>query len=52
MEDDNTVVGRKPEIAFDACTAFERGGEGDQAVFRECSAVVQAAVRKTCRSGI
>ena len=52
MEDDDMIVGRKSKVAFDSRTAFERGGEGDQAVFRKCSTVVQAAVRETCRSGI
>ena len=52
MEHDDLVVGRQPEIAFDARADLERGGEREQAVFGKSGAIVQAAVREPLRAGI
>ena len=43
---EDPVVFGQPDIALDARTSLERGGKGDQAVFRELRTEVQPAVRE------
>jgi hypothetical protein len=52
VEDDDLIVCREPKIAFDARAFFKRGGEGDQAVLGKRGARVQAAMRKSGRTGV
>jgi hypothetical protein len=51
VEDDDLIVRRQPKIAFDSRAFFERRSEGDQAVLGKRGARVQAAMRKSGRTG-
>jgi len=52
VEDDDLVVGRKPQVAFDACVKLERGGKCDQAVFWKSRVGMKAPVREAFGTGI
>ena len=52
MEDNDLVVGGQPQVAFYACAELERGGEGNEAVFRKACSVVQAPVSEALRPRI
>ncbi|GAA4710675.1 hypothetical protein GCM10023325_02660 [Sphingomonas lutea] len=49
VEHDDPSVRGQPQVAFDARTKLQRGGEGDQAVFGKGRAIVQSAMRETER---
>ena len=44
MEDDDLIVGRQPQIAFDTRAKLERGGKRKETVFRKTCPVMQAPV--------
>lgn len=52
MKDDDLIVGRKPQVAFDSATEFESRGKSGQAVFGTSEAAVQAPVREAERTRI
>jgi hypothetical protein len=52
VEDYDLVVGRKPQVAFDACVKLERGGKCDQAVFWKSRVGMKAPVREAFGTGI
>jgi hypothetical protein len=52
VEDEDPIVGRQPEVAFNSGAELQGGCESEQAVFGETGAIVQAAVREPRWAGI
>ena len=52
MKNNNLIVGRQPQVAFDAGAELQRGGEGDHAIFRKSGAGMKAPVREAHGTGI
>ena len=52
MEDDDPIVGCKPQVALDACPEINRGREGGQAIFGDGRARMKSAVREPARTRI
>jgi hypothetical protein len=52
VEDDDTVVGRKPQVALDTRAELQRGGKCDQAVFGKSGTGMEATVREALGTGV